>query len=428
MKSTKRIIKFFVALVFVFGIFACVKNTALAGEKVLIINGTNVLDQGINEADGWSYDSTTNTITLNNLTLVCKRGFIDARYMGKLNIKLIGTNQVYVETYDPIVGEGTDLYFTGSGSLTITGTYSIIKGDNVSIDGCTISAEGGEGYYASAIVARNLIINNAVVTAKRSSEEDELSGGIDVDTLSITNSTLMASGRVFGIRTRKDTEIGSGAAIIADGGNYGMKVLYEGNIKISKDIKSLVLTGGKNAISIPLGKVQNELEGTAWTDIDGKVGETKILVKDEDINYDDFKKVIFVKPESKTPPVEDPEIITIPGTTVVSETPTAVVNEKLDESLKVPTLKSIKKDKKSLTIKWKKISKKIKGYQFQYSTDPNFEKNVKTVNVSNPKTDMRKVKKLKSKTKYYVRIRSFKKVGSEKVYSNWSKTKSAKTK
>lgn len=44
------------------------------------------------------------------------------------------------------------------------------------------------------------------------------------------------------------------------------------------------------------------------------------------------------------------------------------------------------------------------------------------------KTNKNKVKKLKAKKKYYVRVRTYKTVKGKKVYSSWSKVKSIKTK
>ena len=41
---------------------------------------------------------------------------------------------------------------------------------------------------------------------------------------------------------------------------------------------------------------------------------------------------------------------------------------------------------------------------------------------------MSKIKKLKAKKKYFVRIRTFKGSGSKKTYSKWSSVKSVKTK
>lgn len=83
--------------------------------------------------------------------------------------------------------------------------------------------------------------------------------------------------------------------------------------------------------------------------------------------------------------------------------------------------------KKKITVKWKKISKAT-GYQVQVATDKKFKKNKKTVTISKNKTLSTTIKKLKSKKKYYVRVRTYRKVGGKKVYSSWSSVKNIKTK
>lgn len=90
-------------------------------------------------------------------------------------------------------------------------------------------------------------------------------------------------------------------------------------------------------------------------------------------------------------------------------------------------IKKVKAAKKALTITWTKVND-IKGYEIWLSTDKKFKKNKKIVLVGNPKTTKKTVKKLKAKKKYYVRIRTYKKVGFKKVYSKWLNVKSAKTK
>ena len=90
-------------------------------------------------------------------------------------------------------------------------------------------------------------------------------------------------------------------------------------------------------------------------------------------------------------------------------------------------IKKVKAAKKALTITWTKV-KDIKGYEIWLATDKKFTKNRKIVLVGNPKTTKKTVKKLKAKKKYYVRIRTYKKVGFKKVYSKWMNVKSAKTK
>ena len=44
------------------------------------------------------------------------------------------------------------------------------------------------------------------------------------------------------------------------------------------------------------------------------------------------------------------------------------------------------------------------------------------------KTVKQKIKKLKAKKKYFVRIRTYKMIGKRKVFTGWSNVKSGKTK
>ena len=84
-------------------------------------------------------------------------------------------------------------------------------------------------------------------------------------------------------------------------------------------------------------------------------------------------------------------------------------------------------DSKGITVKWKKGTGKIKGYEIQYSAYANFKKSTKIV-VGRKAATSKKIKKLKTTKKYYVRIRTYQnvKVDGKKVtlYSKWSKKKS----
>ena len=107
------------------------------------------------------------------------------------------------------------------------------------------------------------------------------------------------------------------------------------------------------------------------------------------------------------------------------------------ESKKIPapkatTLGSIKTAKKAFTLTWKKVTTKvqntrIKGYQIQYSTNKKFKK-AKTKTVNGYKKNKITIKKLKSKKKYYVRVRTILKLKGKTSYSKWSKAKTVKTK
>ncbi len=103
--------------------------------------------------------------------------------------------------------------------------------------------------------------------------------------------------------------------------------------------------------------------------------------------------------------------------------------ENIDKNQKKTFVSTVTAGKKAITLKWKKQTKGgIKGYEIQYSTDKKFKKNVKTKTIKKTKITSTTIKKLKSKKKYYIRIRTYKISGSEKVYSNWSKAKSVKVK
>ena len=83
-----------------------------------------------------------------------------------------------------------------------------------------------------------------------------------------------------------------------------------------------------------------------------------------------------------------------------------------------------------MTVKWKKVSKKnqkkISGIEIQVATDPGFTNIVKTANGSKKKTS-KVIKGLKSKKRYYVRIRAYKYAADGKHISYW-KSKSSKVK
>lgn len=82
--------------------------------------------------------------------------------------------------------------------------------------------------------------------------------------------------------------------------------------------------------------------------------------------------------------------------------------------------------KKAMTIKFKKVSKQISGYQIEYSRKSDFS-NSQTINVSKSKTSQY-ISGLTSGKKYYVRIRTYKVSNDLEYASAWSNTKTVKVK
>lgn len=84
------------------------------------------------------------------------------------------------------------------------------------------------------------------------------------------------------------------------------------------------------------------------------------------------------------------------------------------------TFKNFSKTNQSVSMTWKKVTG-VTGYQVEIATNSKFTQNKTTIKT---KATEKTFSKLKSKTKYYVRIRTYK----GKKYSDWSKTNSITTK
>lgn len=91
------------------------------------------------------------------------------------------------------------------------------------------------------------------------------------------------------------------------------------------------------------------------------------------------------------------------------------------------SLKSLTAGVRKMTVKWAKQTAQTTGYQIQYSTNAKFA-NAKAVTVTKNTLTSKAVTKLAGKKKYYVRIRTYKKVAGKNYYSAWSKSKTVKTK
>ena len=95
---------------------------------------------------------------------------------------------------------------------------------------------------------------------------------------------------------------------------------------------------------------------------------------------------------------------------------------------KAAKLKKLVQAKKALKVTWAKQAKQVGGYQILLATDKKFKKGKKTVVVAGAKKTSKQVKGLKSKKRYFVKIRTYKKAAGTTYYSAWSKVKKKATK
>jgi len=80
---------------------------------------------------------------------------------------------------------------------------------------------------------------------------------------------------------------------------------------------------------------------------------------------------------------------------------------------------------KKMTVKWGKNAKAT-GYQIQYCPDKTFKTGNKSVSITSASTVSKVIGSLAKGKTYYVRIRTFKTVGSTKYFSAWGTVKSVK--
>lgn len=82
---------------------------------------------------------------------------------------------------------------------------------------------------------------------------------------------------------------------------------------------------------------------------------------------------------------------------------------------------------KTIRLTWKKDSQ-ASGYQIQYAKNSKFTSGKKTITVAQKSKVSKTISKLSKHKKYYVRIRTYKKISGKKCYGSWSKTMSVKCK
>ena len=122
--------------------------------------------------------------------------------------------------------------------------------------------------------------------------------------------------------------------------------------------------------------------------------------------------------------VEQPAVEPAP----VTPTPAVITPVVPAEIQDLPAVKIAKPAaaKKSVNVKWKKVSKKnqkkIGGIEIQVATDSDFTDIVKSTTASKKKAS-KKIKGLKSKKTYWVRIRAYKNAADGKHVSAWKAKK-----
>lgn len=102
------------------------------------------------------------------------------------------------------------------------------------------------------------------------------------------------------------------------------------------------------------------------------------------------------------------------------------VTREYDVFPKTVKITKVKAASRGFTVKWKKGSD-ITGYQIQYATNKKFSR-ASSWTISRKNTTSVKLRGLRGRKKYYVRIRTYKVTSGYRYYSSWSSAKAVKTK
>ena len=217
--------------------------------------------------------------------------------------------------------------------------------------------------------------------------------------------TTLVNGTDYTLTYENNTNAGTASVVITGEGNYKGSVTKNFTIKkIANTIsaKSFTKVYSTKAQAFPLGvKVKNgtpTYKSNSKYVVVSKAG--KVTVKAKFIG----KATITITAPASTNYTATTKKITV----TVNPTKTAL------SSVSSPSAGK-------MTVKWKKNAVGT-GYQIQYSTSSKFT-SPKKVTVTKNTTLSKTIGSLAKGKKYYVRIRTYKTVGSTKFYSGWSAAK-----
>lgn len=370
-------------------------------------------------------------VTINNCNIINNKSAIAIEPNSKMNIKnsnikisgTLGENAITTKnntnltltntnvTVDDYSKEGIAILGSNSSNIVInSGKYSSYKNTVLNDKGGKLTINGGEfisnGHALKT--AGNTTINGGVFTSNSQAGIQILNG---------TENTLINSATLIS----KSTTIG---ALVIDSTSTIDKYIPKTSVISNKETMNsfgMTYTKEKNITVASRPKTKN-LSTTSYT-YNGNVREPSVaitnylgqkLVKGTDykLTYQNGRKNVG-KYSIK---------ITYTGkySNVNQETLYFTINPKSTY------MTSLTKGKKSITVKIKSNKNQTTGYQIMYSTSKNF-KNSKSVKVKNT-TTKKQIKNLKSKKKYYVKVRTYKNAQGNTYYSSWSKVKTVKTK
>lgn len=353
---------------------------------------------------------------------------IDIGKQEKTNIELVGASVDEDDMKDGLTG--VNYFIVNTGDTTVNTINVEIVGE----DGSVITKE-----VTVTVMPGKSIAGIAYLDIPKTNSKQEVSisvyanGQKDINT--VTEFIGLADVSVAG----SYAESGNSVEVFADICNSCARdaktiVHLYSNETLEKEIavsQENVIAAGETqtvSFSVPKNSLTYNENGAAYLTL-------KAEVTDGDFNEDNnVDYVVLYKEGQPTSVVPLPdttqnnveETTASQNSTVINTVDNTTKESNVVKNSKLAKIKKITEKRKSLKVIWKKKTG-VNGYQLQYSTSKKFKK-AKKITIKKAKVTSKTIKKLKSKKKYYVRIRTYITVNGKKYYSKWSKTKSQKTK
>ena len=394
-----------ISLVEVTGIEDKVYTGDAINQNVSVIDGNVVLQEGTDYIIG--YDNNINkgiaTIIITgmgNYTGNKENSFsINAKSISLADVTGIIEDEVYTGnsiTQNIIVTDGYRMLQEGT-------DYTVEYSNNINAGCVTLTINGIGNYSGTKTLTYNIKSKTiSELTILGISDKNYTGGSIKQSITLIDGEKVLKDGRDYTVEYSNNIDVGTATLTINGKGNYtGTKKL---TFKINAKSLSKFTVSGISDKNYTGGSIKQNL-----TIKDG----TKILKEgiDYTVCYKDNKNA---------------------GTATLTITGKGNYKDSLKKTFKInpkgTNISKLSALSKGFIAKWSKQSSETSGYEIEYATDSKFTKNEKKITVSGKANTSKKVTKLKSKKKYYIRVRTYKTVNGKKYYSSWSKVKYITTK
>ena len=370
---------------------------------ITVKDGTKALVNGTDYTVAYSNNTKAGTATVkikgkgNYTGTITKTFTIKAKSMTSATVSAISA-----QTYKGSAIKPTITVKDGTKTLANGTDYTVAYSNNTKVGTATVKITGS-GNYTGTITKTFTIKAKSMTSATVSTISAQTYKGSAIKpTITVKDGTkTLANGTDYTVAYSNNTKVGTATITIKGKGNYSGSITKTFTIKAKSISKSATVSGvvsktynGKaqtQKITVKLGS-KVLVYGTDYTisySSNKAVGEAKMVIKGKENYCGSFVKYFNIKPRKEA-------------------------------------MKRVTADKKSFKAIWTKMTEAT-GYQLEYSTSSKFTNSKKTW-ITSKNSTAKTISKLSAKKTYYVRVRTYTKVGKTKYYGAWSTTVSVKTK